>query len=374
MVVVNAQPTAGTTTRIEAENWTAMSGVQTENTTDVGGGKNVGWIDNGDWMDYSISTSSAGSYTLNFRLATIYSGAQFQVKNSSGQVLATVNVPTTGGFQTWQTVSATVNLSAGAQTLRLQSSAAAGWNINWLELVGGGSTNPPPGSTTRIEAENWTAMSGVVREATTDVGGGQSVGYIDPGDWMEYSYSAPSTGSYTVSLRLAAPAAGGQLQIRTSSGTVLATVNVPNTGGWQSWQTVTTTLNLNQGAQTLRIVSTSPQYKGWNINWWELAAGGSNAAITQRRASMINEQQASSLELFPNPVTEHTVLRVNNSFSGDVRVQIISMNGSVQKEFRLFKEKGVVQTKLGTENLPAGSYIIKLTMDKWSDTKQIIKQ
>jgi hypothetical protein len=372
VVVVNPQP-AGTTTRIEAENWSSMSGVQTENTTDVGGGKNVGWIDNGDWMDYSLTTPSAGTYTLNFRLATIYSGAQFQVKNSSGQVLATVNVPTTGGFQTWQTVSATVNLAAGTQTLRLQSSAQAGWNINWLELVGGTTTQPPPGSTTRIEAENWTAMSGVVRETTSDVGGGQSVGYIDGGDWMEYSYTAPSTGTYTVSLRLASPASGGQLQIRTSSGTVLATVNVPNTGGWQTWQTTTTTLTLSQGTQTLRIVSTSAQYKGWNINWWELSAGGS-ANITQRRATTINEQQASSLELFPNPLTEHTVLRINNSLSGNVSVQIISMNGSVQKELKLYKEKGIMQTKFDTGNLPAGSYIIKLTMEGWSDTKQIIKQ
>ena len=90
-------------------------------------------------------------------------------------------------------------------------------------------------------------MSGVVRETTTDVGGGQSVGYIDPGDWMEYSYSAPSTGSYTVNLRLASPASGGQLQIQNSSGQVLATVNVPNTGGWQSWQTLSTTISLTQG-------------------------------------------------------------------------------------------------------------------------------
>ena len=462
VVTVTPQPASGST-RIEAENWTAMSGVQTTATTDEGGGLLVGWIDNGDWMDYRLTTPATGSYTLNFRLATIYSGAQFVVKNSSGQVLATVKVPTTGGFQSWQTVSATVNLPSGVQTLRLQSSAAPGWNINWWEVAGGssvvnqpptvsagadktitlpansvtlsGSGSDPDGSiaayswtkvsggaatisspssasttitnlvqgsyvfrltvtdnagasasddvvvtvtpqpasgSTRIEAENWTAMSGVQTTATTDEGGGLLVGWIDNGDWMDYRLTTPATGSYTLNFRLATIYSGAQFVVKNSSGQVLATVKVPTTGGFQSWQTVSATVNLPSGVQTLRLQSSAAP--GWNINWLEVAGGSGNTGVTQRRATTINEQQASSLELFPNPVTEHTVLRINNSLSGNVRVQIIGMNGTVQKEFRLYKEKGVMQTKFDTGNLPAGSYIIKLTMDGWSDSKQIVKQ
>jgi hypothetical protein len=96
-------------------------------------------------MDYSVNVSTAGSYTINLRVATPYFGAQFQIRNSGGTVLATVNLPVTGGFQTWQTISAVVNLGAGTQTIRLQSSASAGWNINWLEIVGGATpSNQPP--------------------------------------------------------------------------------------------------------------------------------------------------------------------------------------------------------------------------------------
>jgi endoglucanase len=110
-----------------------MSGVQTENTSDIGGGKNVGYIENGDWMEYSYNAPSSGTYTVNLRIASPNSGAQLQIKNKSGTVLATVTIPTTGGFQTWQTVSATVNLPAGQQTIKLQSTSSAGWNINWIE-------------------------------------------------------------------------------------------------------------------------------------------------------------------------------------------------------------------------------------------------
>jgi hypothetical protein len=143
-VTVNAPSTKDTTIRIEAENWTSMNGVQTETVYDAGGGRNVGWIDQGDWMEYTITVPASGSYKISFRIATPNDGAQFQVKNADGAVLAAVNVPNTGAYQTWQTTSTTLTLSAGTQTIRLQSSAQPGWNINWLELTGGAATNQPP--------------------------------------------------------------------------------------------------------------------------------------------------------------------------------------------------------------------------------------
>jgi hypothetical protein len=107
--------------------------VLTESTADVGGTLDVGWIDNGDWMDYAINPSTSGTYTLRLRIASIYNTSQLQVKNGA-TVLATVNLPNTGGYQAWQTVSVNINLAAGPQTLRLLSTSAQGFNINWLEI------------------------------------------------------------------------------------------------------------------------------------------------------------------------------------------------------------------------------------------------
>jgi hypothetical protein len=225
VIVTVAQSNPGGSTRIEAENYTSMSGIQTETTSDAGGGLNVGYIDLNDWMNYSVNVATAGAYTVNLRIASQMTGGQVQIRNAAGSVLATVNIPNTGGWQTWQTVSAAINLSAGTQTLRLQSSASAGWNINWFELVPGSSTPPPP-VPTRVEAENYTTMNGVQRENTADIGGGQNVGYIDNGDWMNYSITAPAAATYTFSFRVASAMTGGQFQVRNAAGTVLATVTV----------------------------------------------------------------------------------------------------------------------------------------------------
>ena len=130
--LVNAVSTTTTSTKIEAEKYTSMSGIKTENTTDTGGGQNVGRLEAGNWVKYTVSVSSAGTYNLNFRVSGNAAG-QFQVRNSSGSVLKTVDVPVTGGWQTWTTVSTSVALSSGSQTIQVYVTKN-GWNFNWFEI------------------------------------------------------------------------------------------------------------------------------------------------------------------------------------------------------------------------------------------------
>jgi chitinase len=67
----------------------------------------------------------------------------FHLSNSSGTDLSgTVNVPNTGGWQTWATVTATVTLPAGTQTLTL-SEDNAGWNIDSMLFASGSGGGTP---------------------------------------------------------------------------------------------------------------------------------------------------------------------------------------------------------------------------------------
>jgi lysophospholipase L1-like esterase len=257
--------------KIEAEDFIAMNGVRIENTSDDGGGRNVGYIDQGDWMDYNVNATRAGSYTLNIRLATPGSNGQLQVRNTAGTVLAVMNVPVTGGWQAWQTVNTSVSLPAGNQTLRIIATGTGNWNINWLNF----SQAPAlmEASTNKIEAEDYTSMSGVQTENTTDIGGGKNVGYIDPGDWMEYHFQSPSAQSYSLKLRISSPYNTARVEVRNAAGNVLGAINIPNTGGWQSWQTVSVPVTLPAGAQVIRVVSVGSGY--WNINWLEFTTESS---------------------------------------------------------------------------------------------------
>jgi hypothetical protein len=89
--------------------------------------------------------ASAGAYTVSFRVASPTAVTDgFHLANSSGANLSgNVNVPATGGFQTWTTVTATVTLPSGQQTLTLNQDNG-GWNINYMGFASSGSTTLLP--------------------------------------------------------------------------------------------------------------------------------------------------------------------------------------------------------------------------------------
>ncbi|UFH54458.1 carbohydrate-binding protein [Spirosoma sp. KNUC1025] len=206
-----------------------------------------------------------GVYTLRFRVANAYSdAARFELRSAGGNVLGSLAVPRTGGWQSWQTISTTTHLSAGTQLLRLQA-VQGDWNINWLEAA---ESRPLPA---KLEAESFDVATDVRPESTSDEGGGVNLGYIDDGDWMDYNVKVSTAGLYTFSFRVANSYGNGRIEIRTESGSVLGGVDVPRTGGWQNWSTVSTTATLAAGSQTLRIYVVSGSF---NFNWLNVTEGG----------------------------------------------------------------------------------------------------
>lgn len=120
---------------IQAEDYIAMSGVQTEATTDTGGGSNVGWVDPNDWLEYRINVSSPGTYNIHYRVATTAEGAQISL-NLNGSNLSTTILPNTGGWQNWTTVSTSAYLNSGTHTVRLTDTNGK-WNLNWWQVESG---------------------------------------------------------------------------------------------------------------------------------------------------------------------------------------------------------------------------------------------
>lgn len=141
--------------KIEAENFTAMSGIQTENCSE--GTLNVGWIDNGDWLEYKVNIYSSATYTVSYRVANYYASAANINFKLDGNSLGTTTIPVTGAWQNWTTVTATYNLPAGSHTIRLQFDNG-GLNINWFSVQQGNSTSSSS-STSSISSSSSSAKS-----------------------------------------------------------------------------------------------------------------------------------------------------------------------------------------------------------------------
>jgi Ca2+-binding RTX toxin-like protein len=108
--------------------------------------------------------------------------------------------------------------------------------------------------------ERWTYRNGGVDiEACSDpVSNGFNVCFFNPTEWMKYTVEVPSTGTYSIDLRVAN--GSGQtatLEIQNADGTkTLAKASVPS-GGWYDWVTVTVTGGFaTSGIQAIRIANT----------------------------------------------------------------------------------------------------------------------
>lgn len=128
----------------------------------------------------------------------------------------------------------------------------------------------------KLQAESYFTMAGVTQEATSDTGGGNDVGWIDTNDWMSYTVNPSSAGWYTVQYRVASAGSTGRIVLSQNAQDVSETVSVPNTGGWQSWSTISSRVFLNAGAQTLTVYAKGG---GFNLNWVNFSKEAANVAL-----------------------------------------------------------------------------------------------
>ncbi|MEL6731339.1 MAG: carbohydrate-binding protein [Bacteroidota bacterium] len=123
--------------RVESEDYFFQLGVNTENTTDNGRGKNIGNLDQGDYLDYMLRVPTQGTYDIRFRTAAPSEQGEVKIlrvdRDGIGTLLGTYSFDPTGGWQTWTTTSGSIKLPHGEYQLRVEISKAQ-FNMNWFEF------------------------------------------------------------------------------------------------------------------------------------------------------------------------------------------------------------------------------------------------
>jgi poly(3-hydroxybutyrate) depolymerase len=231
----------------------------------------------------------------------------------------------------------------------------------------------------KIEASSYKSSLGVMTQSTSDTGGGLNVGWIDLGDWMDYAVNVAAAGSYTVNFRLATPNSGASFQVRTGTGAVLATIQVPKTGGWQNWVTVSAAVTLPAGSQTLQLYSTSSA--GWNINWMLFSSSGTQGTQSVAGQAFASDSalvapssmSTDALILYPNPAKSGFTVQVNNALTGTLIVQVIDATGRIRQVQALHKDQSAMQVSMSAESLSAGTYFVRVQIGAWSNIKKLMK-
>ena len=154
-----------------------------------GGGYDIGWVSAGEWLNYTVNVISAGSYTVTFRVGVLGQGGTFHLAMNGVDVTGPLTVPDTGGWQSWQTVTATVNLSAGTQIARLMMDslgAIAVGNFDSITFASAAPGPPPP-----------VAGGGTI---TVPAGGNlqAAINSAQPGDTIALAAGAVYSGSFVL--------------------------------------------------------------------------------------------------------------------------------------------------------------------------------
>jgi len=120
-------------------------------------------------------------------------------------------------------------------------------------------------------------------EPTTDTGGGYNVMKTRAGEWLKYTVNIPTSGSYVLQARVASLGAGGTFHVEVDGVNATGAISVPNTNGWQSWQTIPVpSISFAAGTRVIRIVLDTVGTSGGvgNFNWFSLTASSTTPPPT----------------------------------------------------------------------------------------------
>lgn len=108
--------------------------VDIEATQDATGAYNVGYIMNGEWLEYTVNVATTGLYSLDLRVACDGTGRTLHIEMDGVNVTGPITVPSTGGWQVWTTVTVNnLNLSQGQKVMRIAFDSDY-MNLNYVEF------------------------------------------------------------------------------------------------------------------------------------------------------------------------------------------------------------------------------------------------
>ena len=421
--------------------------------TELTNGYNVGWTDDGEWLQYTVDVAEDGLYDVTVRTASGGGGGRLSL--AIGEDPLTGSVPTggTGGWQTWQnTTIENVALTTADTKLRLYVDQG-GFNLGGMRFTKVGELNESgtgylsgvavanravnitmnkslkpnglraedftltvngrtvsvsevsflPGSarTLRLtassvlkstddicvsytgsalvgvddralaqfncrpvdnliavayaipgtlQAEDFFRMAGVETEASGDDGGTLNIGFLDPGDFLDYNVDVAEAGAYAVDYRTAADGFVGRFKLQLlddeDNATELHDISFPATGGWQTYRTTAAPdVTLPAGVQRLRILVVDGAV---NVNYM----------VFSKSTSLGDPSTRFDLTLSPNPASDFVILSGDLPNTTDLTVSLTASDGRRLRSFTI-GQRNALRERIALNGLARGVYLLR---------------
>ncbi|MEM6830044.1 MAG: carbohydrate-binding protein [Bacteroidota bacterium] len=203
---------------------------------------------------------------------------------------------------------------------------------------------------------------GVDIQPTGDVKGSYNLGWMNAGEWLEYTVDVTNTQNYDFYFRVSSLVGDGQYRVLLDGDLLIEVQEVPNTGDWQEYETIRfPQIGLTAGRHVIRIEVIS---SGFNLNYW--AAWVSPNASTARVTGGINEEMTNETNLpgmYPNPlnlnhealtITPHDVTTPYSLSITDMLGRVVTsseeVTGSYKVSRSLFSQPGIYMVRFSWGN------------------------
>jgi glucosylceramidase len=157
----------------------------------------------------------------------------------------------------------TFQVQWGNQVFTYSLPSRSGGTFAWSGSQTGSYTMP---ANAQIQASSYSDVIKLATETTSDAEGGYDLGFANNTSVALFKNIDFGTGLTSLDARVASTAATViECRLDSAAGTLISTILVPSTGGWQTWQTVTSIVTGVVGIHDLYLV-----FKGAsNINWFK---------------------------------------------------------------------------------------------------------
>jgi hypothetical protein len=186
--------------------------------------------------------------------------------------------------------------------------------------------------------------------------GGYHVGYVEPGEWIEYTVDVADSGLYNVAFELASLDGGGRIHILVG---LVGTdrLIVPTTNSWQTTTTLNTEIELAAGIQVMRLnIITIPEYNIDRITFSKVTSTG------------VSEQVADEggFTIYPNPADDRVVI-----IRGDSQVATLRLfNVLGQKVYE--GDSSSKNATLDVTSFAPGVYFVELSDSSSSAIRRVV--
>ncbi len=202
-----------------------------------------------------------------------------------------------------------------------------------------------------IQAEDFTTAQGIELENALDIGQGQNIGYLDAGDWIEYEVVVNQTAPYILRYRVASENTSGRILLKMidSNGNeqVVDRPSFPVTGGWQSWQTVESEIDLVKGDYTLRIEIINAPF---NLNWMEF------------ESLLIEEPPVFGTTIYPTYTQDQLFIDASYSIPHELSYFVFDMQGRLLHSKTLEYSDTIFET-VDISDFDQGLYYILIELE-----------